>query len=241
MKISQGTIVGPYHLDRGLPNQDAFDSFFDEESGFTVLAVADGAGSLERSHVGAQTAVLEFGKAVLDVRKDSALTLEEVVEKSFEKVIDIIKDFDDREIGCTLIVFVSDGERWVCASVGDSLGVLQDTDGNLFLLKADIDAEFANQTPLLTSHDVSISFFGDTIDYFSAVALMSDGLENSTISKPDRAPVPGFWNGIFSRNAQGELNVESLLDYMMSSRKLEDDTSLIVANKIVSSSEEESN
>ena len=46
LTLSASTAIGPYHVQSGAPNQDAYDLISGD--GFLALAVADGAGSLAR-------------------------------------------------------------------------------------------------------------------------------------------------------------------------------------------------
>src|SRR4051794_38047104 len=57
--VSSGTLTGPHHRRRGEDNQDAVAVWADDEQGFALTVVADGAGSLPRSGEGARLAVKE--------------------------------------------------------------------------------------------------------------------------------------------------------------------------------------
>jgi serine/threonine protein phosphatase PrpC len=62
--VSAGTITGPHHRRRGEANQDAVEVWHDDEQGWALVAVADGAGSLPRSGEGAARAVRVAAAAV---------------------------------------------------------------------------------------------------------------------------------------------------------------------------------
>ena len=110
MNIYAGTITGPYHEQRGETSQDAY--WFLQERGFTVLAVADGAGSLPRSGVGAEIAV---NTAVNETMDDllSGESLEEAVRSGIECAQTSLTIRDDaHEIGCTLcLLYTSPSPR----------------------------------------------------------------------------------------------------------------------------------
>lgn len=212
-----GTATGPYHILRSIPNQDSV--IVHEANGILLLAVSDGAGSLERSDLGSLTAVTAAAETLHEVSEVSVDSAAFLIESAVQAVLDL----EDTEVGCTLAVVLLDGENWATAGVGDSFSVIR-ADGELHMFSAE-PHDLANITELLTSRDFDIwSADGTGAD---AAAASSDGLDHLTISK--REPVSGFWNDMFARTANADFKVQRLIDFLEISERLDDDTTIALA------------
>lgn len=214
-----GTATGPYHLLRGIPNQDSV--MVHEANGILLLAVSDGAGSLANSDLGSLTAVTAAAKTLGEVSEASVDSAAFIVESAAQAVLDL----EETEVGCTLAVVLLAGDNWATAGVGDSFSVIR-ADGAFHMFSSE-PQELANLTELLTARDYDIwSADGTGAD---AAAVSSDGLEHLTLSK--REAVPGFWGSIFARNSTGDFNIQRLVDYLELSQLLDDDTTVAVASR----------
>lgn len=225
MDIYAGTITGPYHEQRGETSQDAY--WFLQERGFTVLAVADGAGSLPRSGVGAEIAV---NTAVNETMDDllGGESLEEAVRSGIECAQTSLTIRDDaHEIGCTLALaaYHEDG-GWAAGTIGDSFIVITaDRDAHT-LITSPKPSEFNNITHLLTTSNVQ-----PTIEHGEDRPLMisvaSDGLAGA--STKSGTPSGAFWAKVSDYATSGEgLDVDALLEFMNAEGRIEDDTTLII-------------
>ena len=79
-------IPGPYHIEKGLPCQDAF-SVKTGKDGYYVAAVADGLGSEKYSDIGSETAVNTAVQFCVD-SLSSGMTdddIQNVIRESFSK------------------------------------------------------------------------------------------------------------------------------------------------------------
>lgn len=218
-----GTAAGPYHVLRSIPNQDSV--IVHEANGLLLLAVSDGAGSLERSDVGSLTAVTAAAETLNEVSEASVDSAVFLVESAIQSILEL----EDSEVGCTLAVVLLDGDNWATAGVGDSFSIIR-ANGALQMFSSEPQA-FANITQLLTSRDYEIwRADGSGAD---AAAVSSDGLEHLTISK--REAVPGFWNDIFARTSNDDFEIQSLVDYLEASERLDDDTTVAVASRSLQS------
>lgn len=255
MFVSSGTMTGPIHIAKGFPNQDAYNVLTNEEMGLTVVSLADGAGSLERSDLGAQKATEESCKFVESLyqndiflnaqspiytsqssQKFSRNYLSSIVESAMWKTVEVIQSEEDREIGSTLVLFAVDKNFWACCVVGDSFAVIHTKEDHYELLTSPTVGEFANITQLLTSRNIEVTTFEGRREEISGFALSSDGLEFVGVTK-NVGPAPQFWNGVFSRVHYGNFSVEGFLNFLLSKGKIEDDTTLIAVS--VNEEEEE--
>lgn len=222
--ISAGSINGPHHRIRNEENQDYF--YHITENGITVIAVADGAGSLSQSHIGAKlastTAVCETIDAILDGNN-----LESAVQIGVDRARDTLLDRDDRkQIGCTLAVAVISDQGWAAGVVGDAFAVISLADDSHQIIQPTSDSEFANITKLLTSKDYSPMYRSGT-ESALAVSAASDGLLQASLK--DGKPLAGFWTPIVKRASEEAFNVSSFLEHMDANEKISDDTTLVVA------------
>lgn len=229
MKIHAGTIVGPHHKKQGEGNQDAF--AYIQENGYTIIACADGAGSLKNSGVGASIAAATSVEEVLDALIIGN-SMEEALHKGVERARDAVMSREDWDtLGCTLSVAVYANDQWGVALVGDSFAVISPEKDDHLLLHRESDSEYANITKLLTSSNYDPMFVygnGPVV----AMSVASDGLTNLSIDLKDKQPTNAFWNPVVSRCADHELDIQSFLFHMDDKEKLYDDTTLVVATTV---------
>lgn len=226
-EITQGSLIGPLHIAQDLPNQDYARSSVSDD--YAIIALADGAGSLARSHEGAKLAVDTFIEIVESAFvKDEVDSLESLVQKTFVKVAEVIAEAgltDDG--GCTLVVGLFYKGEVIVAAVGDSFAVIQLANDELYLLQPPPAGEFANITKLVTSDSYVLSTFVVSVDAVKSIAICSDAFDLPTLQK--REPVKNFWSNVFSMAHRRALTAESLLDFMKSKDKLDDDATIILA------------
>jgi hypothetical protein len=220
-----GTVEGPYHRKNGIPNQDV--AYWHETEELFIGAVADGAGSLKHSDVGAFDAASAAVTAVYEAL--ATVPFEELVARGIEagQAAQLANE-DYKEYGSTLtmVILAADG-RWAAGGVGDSFAVIHLEDGSHELVTGTAIGEFANITELLTSKEIHPLYAdGDGAVGFS---LSSDGLENVALSKKEAHP--GFWNGIRDKANDGSLRVDELFGWLDSLDRIVDDTTLLTAVK----------
>ncbi len=216
------SIPGPYHTQNAIPNQD-FVTFLSDEK-LLVAAVADGAGSLSKSHLGSEIVARTAVKTMWELR--SELPLSELVEKGMNAARSAILSEDDfEEMGSTLTVAVIDlSGGWAVGSVGDSFAILHKKDSHS-LVTAGGFGEYANITQLITSNDLGPVYESG----FDAVAisLSSDGLES--VGLLGDSAHEGFWNTIRDSAISGSLDISKLFRWLQSMDKIVDDTTLLTA------------
>jgi len=221
-KVFSHSVAGPYHVREGLPNQDYMG--YREVGGVTFLALADGAGSLRNSDIGAKDAVhvaldvMEHFYGVVDDEELTAYAIDQA------RRIALTRE-DHRSYGSTLTVayITDDGHAYVSA-LGDSFVVLRKSDNSYVLERGDTVGEYANITTLLTSPE--ISFNSSAHEGVTGIALSSDGLEQVAIQ--DGEAHSGFWEGIFHKADNDSLDIAKLYRWLDSLDRLVDDTSLML-------------
>lgn len=167
--------------------------------GVQVLCLADGAGSAPQSEFGAQ-AVVEEGCALLieqfaqfDTSADAEQARQEILERLHERLAGV-----GRRLGCTfadlastfLAIAVS-AERFVVVHIGDGvIGYVKN--GELRVISAPDNAEFANQTTFVTSPDAASStrLFRGATEGVSGFILMSDGTSASLFDHRSKILAP---------------------------------------------------
>ncbi len=82
------SVIGPSHLDLKLPNQDAVSS--KKSSGRWAVAVADGMGSRNLSHIGSKLATRLAVSSCLDKSED--ISAKELITEIYTKWLDGLKD-----------------------------------------------------------------------------------------------------------------------------------------------------
>lgn len=126
MIIYKCNMAGPYHIESGLPCQDSFAVYQDEN--YSVLAVTDGLGSELYSDVGASIAAetvveycskhLTIGMQFEDIRKVMNNALVNAYKSVLTRAAEDGNDSD--EYDSTLCLAVYDGEHLFFAQSGDS-------------------------------------------------------------------------------------------------------------------------
>lgn len=227
MAVSAGTIIGPYHVRQGIENQDAY--WFLEEGNFTVIAVADGAGSLPKSAIGAQLASATAVNETMDALQ-GGVNFHQAVSLGIERARGVLLSREDvSEIGCTLAVAaMSIKGGWGAGVVGDAFALISKSIDEHSIIQPKSSAEFANVTKLLTSRDYDPLIESGT-DEIVAIVASSDGLTNT--SMVDGKASQKFWSPIINRAINDNMDVQAFLYYMNDNERIYDDTTLVIATK----------
>lgn len=223
-EVSSASVAGPYHRRNGDPNQDAMGSL--EFDGCLAIVAADGAGSLDLSHIGSQLAVDTVLGSL--AASDSEAALADRLEDAVVAARTALLSHPEKDrIGCTLAVVLLTPDAHGAAVVGDAFAVLRDEAGGLELVGNPQDAEYANMTKFLTTKDVEVQLVTGP-GRLSGAAVSTDGLEYVAIQQGEA--FPGFWNAIFNWGSQpGGFDILQVFRRMEEDGRLEDDTTLVVA------------
>lgn len=225
--VTAGTIAGPHHEKNNDPNQDAYHII--EEENYVIIAVADGAGSLKKSDIGASIAVVTAAEETLD-SLISNLSIDEAIESGINKARETLLAREDRkEIGCTLSIAVLGKNNWGTGIVGDSFSIVSLADDHHLFLQPQKTSEFANITELLTSKTINpLIEVGE--EKIQSISVSTDGLQELSIE--GQYPTAGFWNPIIKKTCQQNFDIQAFLYYMNDNNKLVDDTTLVIASRL---------
>lgn len=230
MNISFGTKPGPYHVQRGIPNQDACAFKCDDDAGVRVFALADGVGSHANSHVGSYVATntmvdFVFNTITLD---DSPRELGGVLQEGFRVARTAVEETRLPQVSATLVVVAQTPTHTAVSCVGDSFVVVRFTDGEYELVQVSQTGEFSNMTETIFTPSPTLDTRVYDTTEVAGFALSSDGLENSTLK--NGSPYPGVWDFLFSYNSKkNEQNLDPFFVKLEKAGKLVDDTTLLIA------------
>ena len=230
-RVAAGTIVGPHHRKNNEENQDAL--FYQQEDDFTVIAAADGAGSLKNSKFGAELVSYISVEETLNSLLNEESTIEQALRNGVERAKDDLMAQNNWEtMGCTLSLAVHSPDGWGVALVGDAFAVVSKSVTEHELIHREPDSEYANITKLITSKNYDpLYVFGD--EKICAVSVASDGLTNLSVNISEHTASPNFWTPLIRRASENEMNVEAFLEYLNKNEKLYDDTTLVIASSII--------
>lgn len=236
---------GTSHQKMGLPCQDAQASRLLSD-GTVLVALADGAGTAERSQEGARQAV---DRALLCL--DATLSLEmpqdeaewealirETFQQARQGVLEIAEENGSpiKAFATTLICVVASDCWLAVGQIGDGAVVAVDMQDEYFTLVQPQRGEYANETNFLTMED---SFELLTVRAVAqpvrALAVMSDGLTRLALKIPDYEPHIPFFDPLFAFAAETENQEQAVsqLEAFLNSERLnartDDDKSLVLA------------
>jgi len=187
--------IGTRHQLKQLPCQD-FGSYVIQKD--TIIgAVADGAGSAKFSDVGAQLAV-KIALATLEQKVDDWSivefeTIQADAEILFKEMIQEViaalqteaeqAEYSLRELGCTLLSFISTPNWLACMQIGDGFIVTQAEQMDAFdLLFEPSKGEYINETVFVTSENaVEYMQVAVRAQHHPFVCAATDGLEKVAI------------------------------------------------------------
>ena len=238
---------GRSHAHKALPRDDHMAVVHDADTGWHIMAVADGAGSAEFSRFGSQTAVetvitelpLLLAKHLPDPAKadlDKALqdTLGTAARAAADAVDAVARDTGRRlrDYSTTLLIGIArktpDGWFFASISVGDGMVGLIAGDEAPLMMSADAGA-FAGQTTFLSSDalaDVSARIHCRTVPDFTAFLLMTDGVSDPMFASETATADPAAWASLYDQ-IKG-MDERALLDWLNFKIKGEHDDRTIV-------------
>lgn len=196
------SVRGKAHEIENEPGQDFSQVSILQDSDTLVAVIADGAGSCENSHIGAEK-VTEITLQLIKQRlianqwvskneHPDALKWRNELFYIFKAVKAILRKFanesklDFKSLSSTLCVVVSNGYWIGSAHVGDSRAAWRDTDGNWSALITPQKGEEVNSTQFLTSEDWESSVFSSWFETVvvqanvTAIAVLTDGCERAS-------------------------------------------------------------
>lgn len=196
------SVAGFAHEEDDIPCQDAH-TFKIREDGYLIAAIADGAGSAAKSHIGAEAyvgAVVDRFSAASDLpsMSEDAMTAAfvEAINATTRSLIetDAAAEISSADFASTIVMAVADQDGGMFFHVGDGAGVaLKLADPAEAIVSKPQNGEYANETYFVTmdgwEDHLRVTSFGGTFD---TVLLMSDGVTPMAMTKGCEAPFVSF-------------------------------------------------
>ena len=215
--------------------------------GTLVIAVADGAGSVEFAEIGAQVAVENGATQVcsgLEQASDALddPVLERILQEAAAAALSAVRAeaatraVDYQQLASTLILAIVHHEFIAAAQIGDGATVVAGEAGETFSLTKPLPGEYLNETDFLTS-DGALQTMQVTVwrGRAAGVAAFSDGLQMLCLKWPEFEPHAAFFTPLFNfvRNTTDEAAAEIELTTFLHSERIakltDDDVTLVVA------------
>lgn len=237
-------VLGTSHQKMGLPCQDAQATRL-LANGMALVALADGAGTAERSQEGARQAV---DRALLCL--DATLALDEpqdevgweaLIHEAFQQARQGVLQIAE-ENGSPLKAFASTlicaivADCWLAVGqIGDGAVVAMDMQAKYFTLLEPQHGEYANETNFLTMENASDLLAVRVVAQpMQALSVMSDGLTRVALKIPNYEPHIPFFKPLFEFAAgiedqdQAVRQLEAFLNSERLNARTDDDKSLVL-------------
>ena len=246
-RFAAGRATGTSHEKLGKPCQDRYAcvALVDEDA--LVAVVADGAGTAEHAHLGAQLAVTTMSDLVqLGVRagrKDYRDILREGAALARQRLVEAAGDarVAPRDMACTLLAVILTPFGGAALQIGDGVIVTGTAAAEWRWAIWPQKGEYANATFFLSDERaLAQAEVVDVADDVQDVALMSDGMEPLALHFASRSAHAPFFRTVFAplhaSTAQGESAelsqaVVNLLGSAAVRARTDDDTTLVVATR----------
>ncbi|MFQ1702588.1 PP2C family serine/threonine-protein phosphatase [Loktanella agnita] len=227
---------GRSHAHKALPRDDDARVYYDADTGWHIMAVADGAGSAPFSRLGSQTAVEtaitelpsllathlpDLAKADLDAALP--ITLGRTLTQAAAALDDLSRDTGHplRSFSTTLLIGIArktvGGWFFASISVGDGMiGLLAKGEAPR-MIAADSGA-YAGQTTFLRSDmltdpaQISARIHHRTAPDFTAFMLMTDGVSDPMFASETATADPAGWAALYDQIK--DMDEDALLDWL---------------------------
>jgi hypothetical protein len=246
--ISGASVQGTSHLEKNVPCQDAHACLLTTR-GDLLLAVADGAGSAERSQEGAGIAVKQIiaslESALQNGTPDTEPNWQALITQAFGDALQAVIQYADSDnaplnaFATTLACAVVSNDWLAVGQIGDGAVVAQDADGNLFLTARPQRGEYANEAYFLTMPDgLSYLSIHTSRQFIRSLVLTTDGLLRLAFKLPDYEPSPQFFQPLLAFTAaaddpeQARSDLAAFLDSERVNSRTDDDKTLVLAARV---------
>ena len=248
-RISGASVRGTSHLEKDIPCQDSH-AYRLTAGGDLLLAIADGAGTAERSLEGAQTAV-EQAVAALEASLQNGVPGDEpgwqsLMAQAFEVARQAVADLASaanaplRSFATTLACAVVSGGWLAVGQIGDGAAVAEDEQGGLFLTARPQRGEYANEAYFLTMPD-ALTYLAvySAPRPIRALVMTTDGLLRLAFKLPEYEPSPQFFTPLLAFIAgagdpdQARSNLTAFLNSARVCARTDDDKTLLLAARVV--------
>lgn len=241
------SVPGTSHLARNIPCQDAH-TYKLTAGGVLLLSIADGAGSAERSHEGAQIvanqAVSSLESALQFEIPDSEPGWQALITQTFSEALQSVvqlatsNDVPLSAFATTLACAVVSDDWLVVGQVGDVAVVAEDIDGNVSLTVPPQRGEYANESYFLTMPD-GLNFLDIYVmqQFVHSLVLTTDGLLRLAFKLPGYEPSTQFFQPLLTFVAlmdspeQAQVELDAFLNSERVNARTDDDKTLVLATR----------
>jgi hypothetical protein len=234
------SVVGTSHTRRNLPCQD-YHSWSLLGGNTIIAAVADGAGSAERSQEGSKAAVEAavhfFSNRMEGITSGDAASYQALIQeglKNSRRALEALAITDLDQVATTLLLAILSPNWLAIGQVGDG-GIVAEFGGDdLRVLTVPAGGEYLNETSFITSSDFLTRAHYDVFPSarLSALALFTDGIQFLALRHADNTAHKPFFDPLFNFVASQNSGASELEAFLMSEKVCEqtdDDKTLIVA------------
>lgn len=193
IRIASAYVQGRGHLIKNIPCQDKVFSI--NENSFSIIALADGAGSCKYSDKGAEIVT----KKVSQIFKTNFNKLNRQEIEKLQKyiisnlIIELnkyskVNNISVNELASTLLFVAIKKEYYIVGHLGDGVIGYKDKENNINVLSHPHNGEYSNSTFFVTSKNAHnfLRIYKGKIDNIEGFILMSDGSEESLYDKKNR-------------------------------------------------------
>lgn len=254
-KIAETSLQGSSHISTKTPCQD--DHFSEIIQDNIVIAVSDGMGSAQYSHIASTLAVTtaidhlkrNMGRYRFHwiytnrfMRRFSPINYQQLLQEAVLAARNRIireaekKHHNLRDYACTLIITIITPTEWHTIHIGDGAAVGFRSHETVFTLSRPENGEYANSTtPITASNWRSHVRYNHGEERLEAVAVFSDGIQNLCINHQTGDAFSGFfvpilrWFRGLPRKAKLNVACQQFLDSPQIRQKSDDDLTLVMA------------
>lgn len=231
---------GRSHLSVNVPCQDSVATLY--RRNVSVVALSDGAGSAELSHIGSKICVTKLCEACCRsfdvIWKMSEETARASLVRSIRNALagELPDGYEINSLASTVLVVAVKRNRYIAAHLGDGVIGVQSGD-SLCLLSGPDNGEHSNETTFVTSNDavdrlrIYRGRINDGRDRITGFILMSDGPEVALYRKQDGKLAPACSKLLESVGHLNKREVDNLLSEtleLIASTKTFDDCSIAI-------------
>jgi hypothetical protein len=206
-----------------------------------VIAVADGAGSAERSAEGSRAAALTATTFIADrlhsARPDRPEAWNGLLKEALKEARSALEQLagaDLKSLATTLLLAIATPEWLATAQVGDGGIVGEFRFDELRVFSQPGEAEYINETVFLTSPDFLKHghYTVSAAEDLTGIAVFSDGLQLLAMQYTENTAHKPFFVPVFEFASRPNSTVEELAEFLRSERvceRTDDDKTLSIA------------
>jgi len=246
-RYAAGQATGSAHEKLAKPCQDRFACVTVDAHSTLIAVVADGAGTAEHAHIGAEIAVSTVSSiaqlAARAGRRDFTEVLREGATLARQRLIEAAADrqLQPRDLACTLLAVIVAPMGGAALQIGDGVIVVADQPLSWRWVIWPQKGEYANTTFFLSDEQslarAEVQVLSDDV---LDVALMSDGLEQLAVHFASRKAHDPFFRSVLAplhaepgdgESARLSQGLATLLSSPPVRQRTDDDASLVIATR----------